>query len=181
MKHLLGVFALSATLLWAATPAHAISISVDVPYANKTIIHSSGGDSTFNASSTGGYILGIGTPWWVGIAHEEYRSTLPNVPAGGNGLVVDLKMDTTINDVFLDLPTPLISVVVGYGVGSIEETNIQAKWNASQYFLRLGLNLGRFDLHVGLHKGTGIGVQTNNSQPPDLDFETMTAGARLRF
>ncbi|MBI3991719.1 MAG: hypothetical protein HY342_00485 [Candidatus Lambdaproteobacteria bacterium] len=180
MRHLLGVIAACAIVLWAATPAHAWSISADVPYASSvTFKGTNSGDLNFAASSLGGNIVSIGTPWWVGVTLENYATHLRDVPAD-MGQKIDLELTTTMNSVFLDLPTPLISVVLGYGQGTIEEKRLDAKWNAKQYFARLGLNISAsFEVHAGLNRGLATYDQEGGT--PDFEFETMTAGLKFNF
>ena len=181
MRHLLGVIAACAIVLWAVTPAHAWSVSADAPYSTAITFKGMGGgsDQTYKASTLGGNIVSIGTPWWVGLAHEESAAGLRDVPTDQDK-TSNLELTTTMSSVFVDLPTPLISVVLGYGQGKVEEKNLKASWQAKQMFLRLGLNISAaFELHAGLNRGSA--TYDSRDKGPDLEFETMTAGLKLTF
>ncbi|MBI3991720.1 MAG: hypothetical protein HY342_00490 [Candidatus Lambdaproteobacteria bacterium] len=177
MRHLLGVIAAFAIVLWAVTPAHAISLSLDIPYSN-TITSTGPGGETYNGESVGGYIVGISTPWWVGVSHEDYQSTI-SIDVGAP-TKFELDVSTVMNNVYLELPVPVISAAIGYGVGTltISASGDSDDYAATQYFARLGLRLAMmWDVHVGYHTGTATGSGTND----DLEFTTMTLGVGASF
>ena len=106
MRNLLGIIAAFAIILSAATPAQAISLAVDVPVANETTILFSEGTKTFSASSISGYSVTVGELiWYFGVGHSEYEFTLPDVETGGG--VMDLEVTQKMNNIVLDLPTPV--------------------------------------------------------------------------
>ena len=176
MRYMIGVIAAFAIVMWAVTPAHAISLSLDIPYSNE-IKGTAPGSKAMSAGSVSGYIVGISTPWWVGVAHEDYNAAY-NADFG-SGTKTDAKILYTMNDIYLELPVPVISAAVGYGVGTAKlDVPGATSSDTSQYFARLGLRVAMlFDVHLGYHKGTVKG----DSGGSDTEFTTMTLGVGASF
>ena len=179
MRHILSVIAALAIVMWAVTPAHAISLSLDIPYSNE-IKGTGAGSKAISVDSVGGYILGVSTPWFVGVAHEDYSGTVTF--DNSDGTKTNVKLATAMNDIYVELPVPVISAAIGYGVGSstFSAGGGSQDYDATQYFARLGLRLAMiWDVHVGYHKGNAKFEKSGKKD--EFDFTTMTLGVGVGF
>lgn len=179
-KITLAAAAAFAVLLLAGmgSSAYAVYVSLDVPYY-VDVKGKEAGDTTTTVDSPSGYILGVGNLiGWFGVGYESYQGKV-NVTGAGDVVSAET-LKYTFTDLLIDLPIPLVHLGLGYGVGQVKLDAFDAKWDASQYFARLGIPIGAiFDIHVGYHvisaKGTGT------VEGDKFDSHTSTVGVRFGF
>lgn len=192
MRSIITALILAVGFMGAAGVASAdfFSISADLPVSFSF-------DEDDNTESVSGYKIGVILPFFgLGLGVESYK-----VKGESDPDLNDESIDVDFNfiDVFIDLPVPVINLVLGFGVGSttIDPDSFSVGsfdvefdgGSATQFFASLGIPvLGIFDVHVGYHKinakGDFIvksGGSTISDESINLDGTMISIGARIGF
>lgn len=180
MKQKLSMAAAGIAMLFVASTAQAefFSVAFDVPVQYK---FSQGG----SADKVTGFKAAVNFPFLFGLGFEDYTATLDN----GAGTGVAREVGITFFDIFLDLPTPLINIGVGAGVGTADvvddapSTEEFSDTTVLQAFVTLGVPIYElFDVHIGYHliKGT---AKNKDSTASDfvIDGDMLSIGVRFGF
>ena len=203
----------------AGSPAWADwGVTLDIPmYYSFADAHATkpaqGGDKPViwkNAETTkvDGFIVGLNSPWHVGLAYENY-TIHPSLKCDEGCTVVDLNVNFEIFDLVFDFPLDAFNLGFGYGEGDVH-TKLEFREiregskgadsikvnpaHETQYFVTLGVPFSRFDLHVTYHvltveepeilntnrDSSGNGNNSGNDRLK-LSGQMLSVGARFNF
>ena len=104
-KIIITVFAASSLLLYS-TPSFAISLSVGVPIGASI----KGDDGSEVADGASGYFLGVQLPFGLGLGMDSHKTKFKDSST--------LKVATSMYNLYYQLPVPVVSLILGLGVGS---------------------------------------------------------------
>lgn len=177
MKSIWKALVVAAALLLVAGPvwADTLSVSADIPVSYS---FSASGVSSSKAS---GVLVGVSLPFLVGLGYENYKVT------GTDASNYTLTNKTSMYDVFVDLPIPIVSVRLGAGLGKgdVSSTNTGVSYDSAtmhQVFANVGWEILPFlDVHLGIHNVTGNAKVTGTSTNVPLGGKMYTIGAKLGF
>ena len=164
---------ITSLLFFSAKPALAdvFSVTADIP-----LLYSPSGD--LDSSGVSGFLVGLSTPFLVGLGYESY-----DVEADNNA-----SLSVNIVDVFVNLPVPLVNISLGYGIGAgdLSSGSGGAEYDTAvmnQFFARVGYPiLVLFDVHVGYHYVLGTAeAKTSGVDDVVLDGSMLTIGAKVGF
>jgi len=163
-KIILAVFAASSLLLYS-TPSFAISLSVGVPIG-ATIKNDAGTE----ADGASGYFLGVQLPFGLGLGMDSHKTKIKGT--------TDLKVATSMYNIYYQLPVPVVSLILGLGTGNSNYDCPDSgegygtcaeqydKGAATQWYTSIGFPIiPFFDIHLSYrsitsknvkYKGTGI-------------------------
>lgn len=178
MKKILAGITVAVALLFGASSASAFSIALDVPVQYNF-------DEGGSADEISGFKLGLGlltfAAFDLGLGYESYELTEEVTSTEDATITFD------IFDVFIDIPLPIVNIVLGYGTGEAEwdlAGNTETG-NVSQAWISLGLPITPlFDVHVGYHAVDAEEIDTTISGFPvavDVSGEMWSVGAKLGF
>lgn len=174
-KQLLMALVLSVGL---AAPAHAdmMGVSLDVP-----VSHSFTDKDLSSDGAPSGFMVGVTLPFFMGLGYEDYKT-----PIESTGSSIDLT--TKMYNVFLDLPFPMLNLVVGAGVG---KTNLDCdicsdffeEGNASEIYGSLGFPIvfGVFDVHVGYRQVSAKVKDSTTGEDYDASGNVTSLGVKFGF
>ena len=176
-KVLIGLVA-GAALIFAASPAHAISVSADIPLQfNYTK------DIEQKADSVSGAKVLVSLPILIGFGLETYTAEFDD----GTG---KFSSSYQFLDVFYELPIPVINISVGLGLGQSGATyevpgappSDYDNGLATQYWLSLGYPLiPLIDLHLGYHVvDVKVGIP-GGSGDVNVGGNMLSLGMRIGF
>lgn len=186
--------ALLALALWAALavarPALAAGwgVSADLPFMSSLTLKpgvGTSGSQTLSDSSVSGFTAAVSLGW-LGLDYENYVNSFSK-----SGLKFDY--DVTMYDILVNLPIPVVDIVLGGGVGNGSFSNckiagtgctFQLKTaNLTGYFASFGIPIFPLvDLHLGYHVFSG----TNDAKVAGVSKETVSGdmyslGIRVGF
>ena len=96
-------------LLLYSTPSFAISLSVGVPVGATWIeSYDAGTEAEFDGIS--GYFLGVQLPFGLGLGMDSHKTKIKGT--------VDLKVATSMYNIYYQLPVPVVSLILGLGTGN---------------------------------------------------------------
>jgi hypothetical protein len=160
--------------------ADVFSVTADIPMQ---LTLKFDGDKVGNSVS--GYIVGVSLPFLVGFGYENYTASLDKKD-------VPVKTDYKVQffDVFLNLPIPVVNIVLGAGLGTAQfdpddllgpGTKIKDA-NLTQYLVSVGIPIAvLFDVHLGYRTFSG----THDTKPGSGSFDTkgqlISLGAKVGF
>jgi len=156
-----GSIALAAVFILAfasAAQADTFSVFADVPVAGEMKSTPAVGKAIGTETSPSGFKVGLTLPFYVGLAYESYSQGIDPTTIGG---ATGYSFNTTMTDVFLNLPLPVVNIAVGMGAGTSTIKGPQAVVGISdaaltQTFVSLGLPFAAvFDVHLGYHMISG--------------------------
>ena len=137
--------------------------------------------------SVSGVMAYVKLPFLAGIGQEMYEFKVKTDDSS------DQTYGVGMTDLFYQLPIPIVNITFGVGIGKVTpkgdlETYYEAG-TATQTFLRLGIPIGLFDLHMSSHnvKSTmkGRTASINNvdytSADVDIKFNTTAIGLSIGF
>ena len=133
-----------------------------------------------SADSTAGLIAYVKLPFLGGFGLEAYDFTFE----GANGS--KSSYGVSMADVFYQFPIPIVNVTLGAGIGNITPKDDAATYYdagmATQFFGRVGITLGLFDVHVSNHTVSST-VKGNSSavSDSDINFNTTALGVSIGF
>lgn len=178
MKSLCKAFIVGCTLLLAASPAWAdtLSLSADVPvsYAFSA--------SNLNTDKASGVIFGVSLPFLVGIGAESYKVTGTDKSTSSK-----LTSQVTMADLYVDLPVPFVNIRVGGGLGKSDYASPTGTSNYDtailhQVFVNVGWPFAEvFDVHLGFHNVTGNAKLTGTNTNQPVGGKMYTLGLKVGF
>ena len=178
-KIILTVFAATSLLLYS-TPSFAISLSVGVPIGASI----KGDDGSEVADGASGYFLGVQLPFGLGLGMDSHKTTIKDTDG-------KLKVATSMYNLFYQLPVPVVSLILGLGVGS---SNFDCpdqgggtcaeqhdKGAATQWYTSIGMPiLPLFDIHLSYRSITSKNI-TEKSNKEKSDVSGTVTGIGLAF
>ena len=184
-KIILTVFAATSLLLYS-TPSFAISISVGVPIG-ASIKGDDGGEVADGAS---GYFLGVQLPFGLGLGMDSHKTKIKGT--------TDLKVATSMYNIYYQLPVPVVSLIFGLGTGN---TNLDCadiyggdgdsvvscdaaydKGAATQWYTSIGFPImPLFDIHLSYRSITSKEIKDKLWDKTKNDVSGTVTGIGLAF
>ena len=180
-KIILTVFAATSLLLYS-TPSFAISLSVGVPIGASL----KADDGSEVADGASGYFLGVQLPFGLGLGMDSHKTTIKDTDG-------KLKVATSMYNLFYQLPVPVVSLILGLGVGS---SNFDCpdqgggtcaeqhdKGAATQWYTSIGMPiLPLFDIHLSYRSITSKNItQKSNKEKSDVSGTVTGIGLAFNF
>ena len=177
-KIILTVFAATSLLLYS-TPSFAISLSVGVPIGASI----KGDDGSEVADGASGYFLGVQLPFGLGLGIDSHKTKIKDST---------YKVATSMYNLYYQLPVPVVSLILGLGVGS---SNFDCpdqghgtcaeqhdKGAATQWYTSIGMPiLPLFDIHLSYRSITSKNVKGKCSRCTKQDLSGTITGIGLAF
>ena len=184
-KIILTVFAVTSLLLYS-TPSFAISISVGVPVA-ATI---PGDDGTAETDGTSGYFLGVQLPFGLGLGMDSHKTKIKGT--------TDLKVATSMYNIYYQLPVPVVSLILGLGTGNSNFDCADAyggtedfvvscdaaydKGAATQWYTSIGFPIiPFFDIHLSYRSITSKNIKDPSGSKYDVSGTVTGIGLAFNF
>ena len=179
-KIILTVFAATSLLLYS-TPSFAISLSVGVPIGASL----KADDGSEVADGASGYFLGVQLPFGLGLGMDSHKTTIKDTDG-------KLKVATSMYNLFYQLPVPVVSLILGLGVGS---SNFDCpdqgggtcaeqhdKGAATQWYTSIGMPiLPLFDIHLSYRSITSKDIKDKIWNKTKNDESGTVTGIGLAF
>ena len=192
-KIILTVFAASSLLLYS-TPSFAFSVSVGIPMS-QTITGKQSGRSYGNApDKTSGYFLGVQLPFAIGLGIDSYTTKFKTGNCNGCwGVGGDAGLKTNMTNIFLQLPVPVVNLIIGIGAGTQEYdcktedgkgcSGYYDKGSASQWYTSIGMPIiPFFDIHLSYRSITAKNIKNKDDGRKHDNSGTVTGiGLALNF
>ena len=179
-KIILTVFAATSLLLYS-TPSFAISLSVGVPVAASI----KKADGSEIADGTSGYFLGVQLPFGLGLGMDSHKTKIKGT--------VDLKVATSMYNIYYQLPVPVVSLILGLGTGNSNFdcpdsgggtcAEIFDKGAATQWYTSIGFPIiPLFDIHLSYRSITSKNItQKSNKEKSDVSGTVTGIGLAFNF
>ena len=177
-KIILTVFAASSLLLYS-TPSFAISLSVGVPVGA-----SIKNDAGTEADGASGYFLGVQLPFGLGLGMDSHKTKIKGT--------TDLKVATSMYNIYYQLPVPVVSLILGLGTGNsnfdcadVGNGKSCADWYekgaATQWYTSIGFPIiPLFDIHLSYRSITSKNIE-EKSDGEKSDVSGTITGIGLAF
>ena len=181
-RNILIAFAATSLLFYSTQAFALISVSAGVPFS-----HSFSKD--YKSDGTSGYFLAVELPFLVGVGLDQYKTKVKDT-AG-------LKLETSMYNIFYQLPIPIINFTLGLGMGETKLTcpantfsdvaadcsGIYDKGSASQWYTSVGIPiLPFFDLHLSYRSVTAKKMKVKAPYGDEtLDFSGNVMGLGIKF
>ena len=178
-KIILTVFAASSLLLYSA-PSFAISLSVGVPVAASI----PGDDGTAETDGTSGYFVGVQLPFGLGVGMDSHKTKIKGT--------ADLKVATSMYNIYYQLPVPVVSLILGLGTGNSKFdcadvgngescADYYEKGAATQWYTSIGFPLiPLFDIHLSYRSITSKNIE-EKSDGEKSDVSGTITGIGIAF
>ena len=192
-KIILTVFAASSLLLYS-TPSFAFSLSVGIPMS-QTITGKQAGKSYGNApDKTSGYFLGVSF-LSIGLGMDSYTTKFKTGPGNCNGcwgVGGDAGLKTNMTNIFLQLPVPVVNLIIGTGKGTTEYdckysfgdcSKFYEKGSATQWYTSIGMPIiPFFDIHLSYRSITAKNIKNkDDGRKHDNSGSVTGIGLALNF
>ena len=191
-KIILTVFAATSLLLYS-TPSFAFSVSVGIPMS-QTITGKQSGRSYGNApDKTSGYFLGVQLPFAIGFGIDSYTTKFKTDDSDGAwGPGGDASLKTNMTNIFLQLPVPVVNLIIGTGKGTTEYdckysfgdcSKFYEKGSATQWYTSIGMPIiPFFDIHLSYRSITAKNIKNKDDGRKHDNSGTVTGiGLALNF
>ena len=166
----------------SSAQAEFFSVSAGVPVAHNL------SNSDLDADGVSGYLVHFKLPIMLGLGLESYETKIDHT----SDLVTDMKLKTTMYDIFWLLPIPIINITIGAGLGSAEMTCDVApdkdcgfyydKGAVTQFWGQFGVPIFPFiDLHVSYHQISGDVKGKEGADDESVDSTLYAIGASIIF
>ena len=154
-KIILTVFAATSLLLYS-TPSFAISLSVGVPIGATFTGPAPAGGTKTESDGISGYFLGVQLPFGLGLGMDSHKTKIKDT--------TDMKAVTSMYNIYYQLPVPVVSLILGLGVGS---SNYDAPYDeyydkgaATQWYTSIGFPIiPLFDIHLSYRSITSKNIK----------------------
>ena len=190
-KIILTVFA-ATSLLFYSTPSFAFSLSVGIPMS-QTITGKQAGKSYGNApDKTSGYFLGVSF-LSIGLGMDSYTTKFKTGNCNGCwGVGGDAGLKTNMTNIFLQLPVPVVNLIIGTGKGTTEYdckysfgdcSKFYEKGSATQWYTSIGMPIiPFFDIHLSYRSITAKNIKNKSDGTKDDNSGSVTGvGIALNF
>ena len=188
-KIILTVFAATSLLLYS-TPSFAISLSVGVPIG---ITFTGPADSEGNKTESdglSGYFLGVQLPFGLGLGMDSHKTKIKGT--------TDLKVATSMYNIYYQLPVPVVSLILGLGTGNSNYDCADAyegtgdsvvscdaaydKGAATQWYTSIGFPIiPFFDIHLSYRSITSKNIKDPDGTKYDMSGTITGIGIALNF
>lgn len=162
------------SLLIASTAsAELFSVSLGIPVSHTF------SEEGLESDGTSGVFAAVKLPILVGLGVENYSTDI-------KGQSQDVKLNTTMYDVFYLLPIPIINFTLGVGLGNTEFdcSNCPSTYDtgtATQWYGSLGFPfLGIADLHVS-YRSVSSKIKDNSGAETDVSGTVTGIGVSVGF
>ena len=183
-KIILTVFAATSLLLYS-TPSFAFSLSVGVP-VGATIKNDAGTE----ADGARGYFLGVQLPFGLGLGMDSHKTKIKGT--------TDLKVATSMYNIYYQLPVPVVSLILGLGTGNSNYDCADAlqgtgdsvvgcdaaydKGAATQWYTSIGMPIiPFFDIHLSYRSITSKNIEQKSGFGTKSDVSGTITGIGLAF
>jgi len=190
-KIILTVFAATSLLLYS-TPSFAFSLSVGIPMS-QTITGKQAGKSYGNApDKTSGYFLGVSF-LSIGLGMDSYTTKFKTGNCNGCwGVGGDAGLKTNMTNIFLQLPVPVVNLIIGTGKGTTEYdckysfgdcSKFYEKGSATQWYTSIGMPIiPFFDIHLSYRSITAKNIKNkDDGRKHDNSGSVTGIGLALNF
>ncbi len=188
-KIILTVFAATSLLLYS-TPSFAISLSVGVPVGSTITAGVDPWGHKNEADGTSGYFLGVQLPFGLGLGMDSHKTKIKGT--------VDLKVATSMYNIYYQLPVPVVSLILGLGTGNSNYDCADAlqgtgdsvvscdaaydKGAATQWYTSIGFPImPLFDIHLSYRSITSKEIKDKLWDKTKNDVSGTITGIGLAF
>ena len=190
MKKIILTLFVASSLLLYSIPSFAFSLSVGIPMS-QTITGKQAGKSYGNApDKTSGYFLGVSF-LSIGLGMDSYTTKFKTGNCNGCwGVGGDAGLKTNMTNIFLQLPVPVVNLIIGTGKGTTEYdckysfgdcSKFYEKGSATQWYTSIGIPLiPLFDIHLSYRSITAKNIKNKSDGTKDDNSGSVT-GVGIAF
>jgi len=194
MKKIILTLFVASSLLLYSIPSFAFSLSVGIPMS-QTITGKQAGKSYGNApDKTSGYFLGVSF-LSIGLGIDSYTTKFKTGPGNCNGcwgVGGDAGLKTNMTNIFLQLPVPVVNLIIGLGKGTTEYdckysfgdcSAFYDKGSATQWYTSIGMPIiPFFDIHLSYRSITAKNIKNkDDGRKHDNSGSVTGVGIALNF
>ena len=194
MKKIILTLFVASSLLLYSIPSFAFSLSVGIPMS-QTITGKQAGKSYGNApDKTSGYFLGVSF-LSIGLGMDSYTTKFKTGPGNCNGcwgVGGDAGLKTNMTNIFLQLPVPVVNLIIGLGKGTTEYdckftngdcSKFYEKGSATQWYTSIGMPIiPFFDIHLSYRSITAKNIKNkDDGRKHDNSGSVTGVGIALNF
>ena len=194
MKKIILTLFVASSLLLYSIPSFAFSLSVGIPMS-QTITGKQAGKSYGNApDKTSGYFLGVSF-LSIGLGIDSYTTKFKTGPGNCNGcwgVGGDAGLKTNMTNIFLQLPVPVVNLIIGLGKGTTEYdckysfgdcSAFYDKGSATQWYTSIGMPIiPFFDIHLSYRSITAKNIKNkDDGRKHDNSGSVTGIGLALNF
>ena len=194
MKKIILTLFVASSLLLYSIPSFAFSLSVGIPMS-QTITGKQAGKSYGNApDKTSGYFLGVSF-LSIGLGMDSYTTKFKTGPGNCNGcwgVGGDAGLKTNMTNIFLQLPVPVVNLIIGTGKGTTEYdckysfgdcSAFYDKGSATQWYTSIGMPIiPFFDIHLSYRSITAKNIKNkDDGRKHDNSGSVTGVGIALNF
>jgi len=194
MKKIILTLFVASSLLLYSIPSFAFSLSVGIPMS-QTITGKQAGKSYGNApDKTSGYFLGVSF-LSIGLGMDSYTTKFKTGPGNCNGcwgVGGDAGLKTNMTNIFLQLPVPVVNLIIGTGKGTTEYdckysfgdcSKFYEKGSATQWYTSIGMPIiPFFDIHLSYRSITAKNIKNkDDGRKHDNSGSVTGIGLALNF
>ena len=186
-KIILTVFAATSLLLYSTPSFALLSVSVGVPIGASL----KADDGSEVADEASGYFLGVQLPFGLGLGMDSHKTTIKDTDG-------KLKVATSMYNLYYQLPVPVVSLILGLGVGSsnydcddvyggTEDSVVSCdaaydKGAATQWYTSIGFPIiPLFDIHLSYRSITNKEIKDKLWDKTKSDVSGTITGIGLAF
>ena len=192
MKKIILTLFVASSLLLYSIPSFAFSLSVGIPMS-QTITGKQAGKSYGNApDKTSGYFLGVSF-LSIGLGMDSYTTKFKTGNCNGCwGVGGDAGLKTNMTNIFLQLPVPVVNLIIGTGKGTTEYdckysfgdcSKFYEKGSATQWYTSIGMPIiPFFDIHLSYRSITAKNIKNkDDGRKHDNSGSVTGVGIALNF
>ena len=192
MKKIILTLFVASSLLLYSIPSFAFSLSVGIPMS-QTITGKQAGKSYGNApDKTSGYFLGVSF-LSIGLGIDSYTTKFKTGNCNGCwGVGGDAGLKTNMTNIFLQLPVPVVNLIIGLGKGTTEYdckysfgdcSAFYDKGSATQWYTSIGMPIiPFFDIHLSYRSITAKNIKNkDDGRKHDNSGSVTGVGIALNF
>ena len=193
MKKIILTLFVASSLLLYSIPSFAFSLSVGIPMS-QTITGKQAGKSYGNApDKTSGYFLGVSF-LSIGLGMDSYTTKFKTGPGNCNGcwgVGGDAGLKTNMTNIFLQLPVPVVNLIIGTGKGTTEYdckysfgdcSKFYEKGSATQWYTSIGMPIiPFFDIHLSYRSITAKNIEHKLEARKKEDNSGSVTGVGIAF
>ena len=192
MKKIILTLFVASSLLLYSIPSFAFSLSVGIPMS-QTITGKQAGKSYGNApDKTSGYFLGVSF-LSIGLGMDSYTTKFKTGNCNGCwGVGGDAGLKTNMTNIFLQLPVPVVNLIIGLGKGTTEYdckysfgdcSAFYDKGSATQWYTSIGMPIiPFFDIHLSYRSITAKNIKNkDDGRKHDNSGSVTGVGIALNF